>query len=855
MGAGGRRRVAAAAGRRRRANTWSAAAATPTPPVATERSEPVHETRSRTLAASQEEGKAAPKKQKTESKEQEGGQQAPSKNKKTADNEEHDGEQEPSKNKKLKAEESDMNGKATAVKEFSEFCKAIREHLTVEDMRKILQANEQDASGSEDAVVPRCEDVMFYGPLDKCPVCGGQLECKGLKYKCTGTHSEWACCSFSTNNPSRRGGPIKVPDDVKNDFVHKWLKQHEGNKYPKRNLDEEGIFSGMMIALSGRMSRSHGYFKEQIMKHGGKVNNSVIGVTCVVASPAERHQGGSGGFAEALERGTPVVSENWIIDSIQKKEKQPLAAYDIASDAVPEGRGLPLGKLDPTEEAIETLVAEVKLAGKRAVHKDSKLEKDGGHIYEKDDIIYNCAFSLIMVPENHLHLYYKKGPIGHDQMAEERVEDFGGRVNDAIKEFVRLFEEVTGNEFEPWEREKKFKKKCMKMYPLDMDDGVDVRHGGVALRQLGAAAAHCKLDPSVTFIMKQLCSQEIYRYALTEMGHDVPDLPIGMLTDLHLKRGEETLLEWKQDVESAPESGPAADVFWMEISNKWFTLFPTTRPYTMKGYEQIADNVASGLETVRDINVASRLIGDVFSSTLDDPLSQCYKKLGCSINRVAEDSEDYKMILKYLEKTYEPVKVGDVVYSATVERIYAVESSALPSYDEIKKLPNKVLLWCGTRSSNLLRHLRDGFVPAVCHIPVPGYMFGKAIVCSDAAAEAARYGFTAVDRPEGYLVLAVASLGKEIQEITGTPGSEDVKRMEEKKMGVKGVGRKTTDPSEHFTWRDGVTVPCGKLVPSTNKDGPLEYNEYAVYDPKQVSIAFLVGVKYEEQNMEVVPDE
>lgn len=55
--------------------------------------------------------------------------------------------------------------------------------------------------------------------------------------------------------------------------------------------------------------------------------------------------------------------------------------------------------------------------------------------------------------------------------------------------------------------------------------------------------------------------------------------------------GEETLLEWKQDVESAPESGPAADAFWMEISNKWFTLFPTTRPYTMKGYEQIAENV------------------------------------------------------------------------------------------------------------------------------------------------------------------------------------------------------------------------------------------------------------------------
>lgn len=118
---------------------------------------------------------------------------------------------------------------------------------------------------------------------------------------------------------------------------------------------------------------------------------------------------------------------------------------------------------------------------------------------------------------------------------------------------------------------------------------------------------------------------------------------------------------------------------------------------------------------------------------------------------------------------------------------------------------------------------------------------------------------------------------------------QEARVFEEKKMGVKGVGRKTTDESEHISWRDGVIVPCGKLVPSANKDGPLEYNEYAVYDPKQVcvvhcccvhlpggwlvdlvtaivatrelvhvvqvSICFLVGVKYEEQNMEVVPDE
>lgn len=53
--------------------------------------------------------------------------------------------------------------------------------------------------------------------------------------------------------------------------------------------------------------------------------------------------------------------------------------------------------------------------------------------------------------------------------------------------------------------------------------------------------------------------------------------------------------------------------------------------------------------------------------------------------------------------------------------------------------------------------------------PLLVYQFGKAIVCSDAAAEATRYGFTAVDRPEGFLILAVASLGEQITELTRPP--------------------------------------------------------------------------------------
>ncbi|KAM0939701.1 putative NAD(+) ADP-ribosyltransferase [Dioscorea sansibarensis] len=811
----------------------------------------VHETRSQTHSSAEEEGKTGTRRQKTKSRG-------------------HEGDHPSSKNKKAKVSNNE-NGKdggksipEVADKEFDEFCKVMKERLSIEEMRRILEVNDQDPSGPDDAVVTRCQDLMFYGPLERCPVCNGQLECAGRNYECRGAYSEWSTCVYYTRDNPRKDESLKLPEGIENSKVHDWVKSWQSKSYPKRSLfPEDKPFTGMTISLSGRLTRRHEDLKEEIEKHGGVCSKSIIGVTCLVVSPAERERGGSSKLAEAIESGIPVVSEKWLVDSIEKERAQPLDAYDVVSDLAPEGKGVPWDKQDPSEEALESLTAELKLYGKKAVYKDSKLEQQGGKIFERNGIIYNCAFSncdlgrrlnehcimqLIVVPETSIHLYYKKGRVGDDPRAEERVEEMPNE-DDAVKEFVRLFELLTDNEFEPWEREKKFAKKPLKFFPVDMAEGVDARYGGLGLRQMGVAAAHCKLDSMVANFMKVLCSQEIYRYALMEMGHDNPDCPMGVLSELHLKRCEEVLLELRDALKSLGEQDQKAYVKLVGLSSKWFTLMHSTRPFTIRNFDEIADHVAAPLESVRDIVVASHLVGDMTGSTIDDPLFDRYKKLGCSVTPLDEDSDDYKMIVEYLEKTYEPIKVGDALYGASVENIFAVESSASPSYNEIKKMPNKVLLWCGTRSSNLLRHLQIGFLPSICSIPVPGYMFGRAIVCSDAAAEAARYGFTAVDRLEGFLVLAIASLGQQITEISTAP--EDPESLEDKKIAVKGIGRKTTDEAEHFVWKDDIKVPCGRLIESGNKNSPLEYNEYAVYDPKQASIRFLVGVKYEEQNMEM----
>ncbi|KAG1369671.1 Poly [ADP-ribose] polymerase 3 [Cocos nucifera] len=790
----------------------------------------VHETRSHTHAHSsaEEEGKAGTRKQKAENKGQD--------------------EQLASKNKKAKMtndENGDANGKSAAdvAAEFEEFCKAMREHLSIEEMRRILEANGHDSSGSDDAIVRRCQDMMFYGPLERCPLCNGQLEYTGSNYSCRGAYSEWTTCTYTTRDSPRKEQSIKVPEEIGDAVVQEWVENQDSRTRHQRELAPlDKPLVGMMISLSGRLSRTHQYWKEEIEKHGGKVSNTVPGVSCLVVSPAERERGGSSKVIEAMERSIPVVREAWLIDSIQKKAAQPLDAYEAFSDLAPEGRGIPWDKQEPSEEALESLTAELKLYGERGVYMDSRLQEQGGYIFEKDGILYNCAFSicdmggelneycitqLIMVPENRLHLYYKKGRVGDDPRAQERVEEWSS-VDDAAVEFVRLFEELTGNEFEPWEREKKFGKKPRKFYPIDMDDGFDVCYGGLGLRQLGVAAAHCKLEPSVANFMKVLCGQEIYRYALMEMGLDSPDLPMGMLSDVHLKRCEEVLLKFREELRSAPDSGHKADALRMDFSNKWFTLMHSTRPFMIRNLQELADHVAAALETVRDINVASRLIGDMTGATVDDPLFDRYKKIGCSITSLDKESDDYEMILKYLEKTYEPVKVGDVSYGVSVDNMFAVEAEG---NDEVfvSQVPG-VPIYSGICIKGSSRQFFQYLCLAICS--------GGCKVWIHSNRQARRV-----------LGLSCGLFGDQITEISNAP--EDTKALEEKKLGVKGMGRKKPEESEHFSWKDDVKVPCGRLVPSEWKDSPLEYNEYAVYDPKQVSIRFLVGVKYQEKDAEM----
>lgn len=63
------------------------------------------------------------------------------------------------------------------------------------------------------------------------------------------------------------------------------------------------------------------------------------------------------------------------------------------------------------------------------------------------------------------------------------------------------------------------------------------------------------------------------------------------------------------------------------------------------------------LEALQDIEIASKLVG--FDGDTNESIDEKYEKLRCHISPLSHDSEDFRLIEKYLQNTHAPThKVG-----------------------------------------------------------------------------------------------------------------------------------------------------------------------------------------------------
>ncbi|KAL4353464.1 hypothetical protein GQ457_06G028910 [Hibiscus cannabinus] len=271
--------------------------------------------------------------------------------------------------KRKKDVDDDKKSKVTKLegelKELWAFTDELKKHVTTAELREMLEANGQDATGSELNLRYRRADGMMFGALGKCPMCSG-------------------CLHFS-------GGKWKVPDETNNDFLSKWFKAQKIKK-PVRVLPPPSVSSSqspngqsqtskvesladLKVSIVGLPQESMEEWKGKIKEAGGIVHAKIKNDTnCLVVNG--ELDGHAAEMRKARRMRLPIVRDDYLVDCFKRQKKLPFDLYKV--EAIGEASSM----------------VTVKVKGQSAVHEASGLQDSGhlnwkkySHLKEKENLI------------------------------------------------------------------------------------------------------------------------------------------------------------------------------------------------------------------------------------------------------------------------------------------------------------------------------------------------------------------------------------------------------------------------------------------------------------------------------------
>ncbi|KAK9281371.1 hypothetical protein L1049_004271 [Liquidambar formosana] len=257
------------------------------------------------------------------------------------------------------------------------------------------------------------------------------------------------------------------------------------------------------------------------------------------------------------------------------------------------------------------------------------------------------------------YVFRKWGRVGNDKIGGTKLEEMSK--SDAIQEFKRLFLEKTGNPWEAWEQKKNFQKQPGRFFPLDIDYGVNKQ-----VSENSPSDANSQLAPPLVELMKMLFNVETYRAAMMEFEINMSEMPLGKLSKSNIQKGFEALTEIQNLLNSGAHDPSIKESLIVDASNRFFTVIPSIHPHIIRDEVDFKSKVKM-LEALQDIEIASRLVG--FDADNDDSLDEKYKKLCCNIAPLPHDSEDYRLIEKYLLTTHAPTHTVGLYFNRAIKTV------------------------------------------------------------------------------------------------------------------------------------------------------------------------------------------
>lgn len=155
-----------------------------------------------------------------------------------------------------------------------------------------------------------------------------------------------------------------------------------------------------------------------------------------------------------------------------------------------------------------------------------------------------------------------------------------------------------------------------------------------------------------------------------------------------------------------------------------------------------------------------------------------------------------------------------------------------------------MLLWHGSRLTNFVGILSQGLRIAPPEAPVTGYMFGKGVYFADMCSKSANYCFTSKLNPTGLMLLCEVALGEYSDKYYADYYAAN---LPVGKSSTRGRGKTAPPESSYVTIYDDVKVPLGEGADQVFPNGQrssLLYNEFIVYDIKQIKMKYLLRLEF-----------
>ncbi|KAJ3185854.1 Poly [ADP-ribose] polymerase 1 [Gaertneriomyces sp. JEL0708] len=720
-------------------------------------------------------------------------------------------------------------------------------------------------------------DAMVFGVTELCPECGNsRLIPKEYEYRCP-TYEEWGRCTYATDQPKFM--KFSVPGDVDDEWLNEYEYVHRekillkkgGQESAKptgevlnpstdakrceaelKEIDTAKPFAQRSISCAGKLSQSQAHYRRLIEGAGGVYVSAITQeLTFVVASQKEVKKN-SNKIKQAEEMGIDIVDESYISDCIERGKRLNFrdSKYLLVDNNAalvpkkPERRKRKAGS-EISERPAKT--ARVMVKGGAAVDPASHLQ-DTHHVLNEDDRLWSVVLSRTDVQRG-TNSYYKLQLLQADSGQHEYVlfrswgrigTAIGGTTKDVgpkdeMKElFCHHYEEKSGNIFG-----EKPMKMPGKMFPLEVEfaDDEDLDTNSAV-----TPGSKTTLPEQIQRLLKLIFDVHTMKQTLKEMEIDLSKLPLGKISNNMITEAYNVLAEALNVVDSPRRI--------VGLSNKFFTLVPHdfgSGNAPLLDNEGIIRDKLQMLDTLKDIEIATTLLRKNPNAGVqsdEDPLDVHYRNLKTQLEVIAKESEEYKIVSKCAETTHAPTHSEyslDVINVFRVERECEAERYMKYSQD----IPNKKLLWHGSRVTNYAGILSQGLRIAPKEAPVTGYMFGKGIYFADMVSKSANYCFASASQTTGLLLLSEVALGDEYLRAA----ADYVTALPEGKHSTKGCG--TTGPAEFVPLSDAepeVLVPMGppteQSLPGKTRKSDLLYNEYIVYNTHQARIRYLVEVKF-----------